>query len=170
MDIGGRKGGLGGSPGDGSEVAFWLKCLTSSPVLYFLLSELSSDIDALGGYCSLLNAMNKFCIGNLTCGKHGGLATMWLALDNLSHCLISARISSSGQDVIFHVEQEIPLLIAGEVIKTGTRTASALLTVTLALVEMLLVDGMGFGRNAIGGRDGRVYVITDPRDNDAVNA
>ncbi|KAF5736667.1 pectate lyase 8 [Tripterygium wilfordii] len=29
--------------------------------------------------------------------------------------------------------------------------------------------GIGFGRNAIGGRDGRFYVVTDPSDNDAVN-
>ncbi|CAO2824436.1 unnamed protein product [Amaranthus hypochondriacus] len=28
---------------------------------------------------------------------------------------------------------------------------------------------IGFGRNAIGGRDGRFYVVTDPTDNDAVN-
>ncbi|KAE9618041.1 hypothetical protein Lal_00037934 [Lupinus albus] len=28
---------------------------------------------------------------------------------------------------------------------------------------------IGFGRNAIGGRDGRYYVVTDPTDNDAVN-
>ncbi|TYI19663.1 hypothetical protein ES332_A07G180200v1 [Gossypium tomentosum] len=30
--------------------------------------------------------------------------------------------------------------------------------------------GIGFGRNAIGGRDGRYYVVTDPRDDDPVNA
>lgn len=29
--------------------------------------------------------------------------------------------------------------------------------------------GIGFGRNAIGGRDGRFYVVTDPNDYDAVN-
>ncbi|CAN1278747.1 Probable pectate lyase 15, partial [Linum perenne] len=29
--------------------------------------------------------------------------------------------------------------------------------------------GIGFGRNAIGGRDGRYYVVTDPRDDDPVN-
>ncbi|KAG2726631.1 hypothetical protein I3843_01G118700 [Carya illinoinensis] len=29
--------------------------------------------------------------------------------------------------------------------------------------------GIGFGRNAIGGRDGRFYVVTDSSDNDAVN-
>lgn len=29
--------------------------------------------------------------------------------------------------------------------------------------------GIGFGRNAIGGRDGRFYVVTDPTDHDAVN-
>ncbi|KAL6340333.1 hypothetical protein AAG906_040770 [Vitis piasezkii] len=29
--------------------------------------------------------------------------------------------------------------------------------------------GIGFGRNAIGGRDGRYYVVTDPGDYDAVN-
>ncbi|KAL2242553.1 UNVERIFIED_CONTAM: putative pectate lyase 8 [Sesamum indicum] len=29
--------------------------------------------------------------------------------------------------------------------------------------------GIGFGRNAIGGRDGRYYVVTDPGDDDAVN-
>ncbi|KAL0797352.1 hypothetical protein Bca101_052526 [Brassica carinata] len=29
--------------------------------------------------------------------------------------------------------------------------------------------GIGFGRNAIGGRDGRFYVVTDPSDHDAVN-
>ncbi|KAM7257121.1 hypothetical protein ACFE04_012862 [Oxalis oulophora] len=29
--------------------------------------------------------------------------------------------------------------------------------------------GIGFGRNAIGGRDGRYYVVTDPSDHDAVN-
>ncbi|KAF5950610.1 hypothetical protein HYC85_012603 [Camellia sinensis] len=29
--------------------------------------------------------------------------------------------------------------------------------------------GIGFGRNAIGGRDGRFYVVTDPSDNDPVN-
>ncbi|CAL1354527.1 unnamed protein product [Linum trigynum] len=29
--------------------------------------------------------------------------------------------------------------------------------------------GIGFGRNAIGGRDGRFYVVTDPRDDDPVN-
>ncbi|KAK8957050.1 putative pectate lyase 8 [Platanthera zijinensis] len=29
--------------------------------------------------------------------------------------------------------------------------------------------GIGFGRNAIGGRDGRFYVVTDPGDRDAVN-
>ncbi|XP_020229040.1 probable pectate lyase 8 [Cajanus cajan] len=29
--------------------------------------------------------------------------------------------------------------------------------------------GIGFGRNAIGGRDGRYYVVTDPSDDDAVN-
>ncbi|CAN1140825.1 Probable pectate lyase 15 [Linum perenne] len=28
---------------------------------------------------------------------------------------------------------------------------------------------IGFGRNAIGGRDGRYYVVTDPRDDDPVN-
>ena len=28
---------------------------------------------------------------------------------------------------------------------------------------------IGFGRNAIGGHDGRFYVVTDPTDNDAVN-
>ncbi|XP_078434472.1 putative pectate lyase 5 [Wolffia australiana] len=28
---------------------------------------------------------------------------------------------------------------------------------------------IGFGKNAIGGRDGRIYVVTDPSDNDAVN-
>lgn len=28
---------------------------------------------------------------------------------------------------------------------------------------------IGFGRNAIGGRDGRFYVVTDPSDHDAVN-
>lgn len=29
--------------------------------------------------------------------------------------------------------------------------------------------GIGFGRNAIGGRDGKFYVVTDPRDDDPVN-
>ncbi|KAH0913614.1 hypothetical protein HID58_036935 [Brassica napus] len=29
--------------------------------------------------------------------------------------------------------------------------------------------GIGFGRNAIGGRDGRFYVVTDPRDDNPVN-
>ncbi|KAI3884923.1 hypothetical protein MKX03_037859 [Papaver bracteatum] len=29
--------------------------------------------------------------------------------------------------------------------------------------------GIGFGRDAIGGRDGRYYVVTDPSDHDAVN-
>ncbi|KAM1089422.1 hypothetical protein ACFX19_017398 [Malus domestica] len=29
--------------------------------------------------------------------------------------------------------------------------------------------GIGFGRNAIGGRDGRFYVVTDPNDDDLVN-
>jgi pectate lyase len=29
--------------------------------------------------------------------------------------------------------------------------------------------GIGFGRNALGGRDGRIYVVTDSSDNDAVN-
>lgn len=29
--------------------------------------------------------------------------------------------------------------------------------------------GIGFGRNAIGGRDGKIYVVTDPSDDDAVN-
>ncbi|XP_028794533.1 probable pectate lyase 20 isoform X2 [Neltuma alba] len=29
--------------------------------------------------------------------------------------------------------------------------------------------GIGFGRNAIGGRDGRFYIVTDPRDDDPVN-
>ncbi|CAE6198295.1 unnamed protein product [Arabidopsis arenosa] len=29
--------------------------------------------------------------------------------------------------------------------------------------------GIGFGRNAIGGRDGRFYVVTDPTDEDVVN-
>nr|ABR17791.1 unknown [Picea sitchensis] len=29
--------------------------------------------------------------------------------------------------------------------------------------------GIGFGRNAIGGRNGRFYVVTDPRDDDPVN-
>ncbi|MBA0713787.1 hypothetical protein Golax_012801 [Gossypium laxum] len=29
--------------------------------------------------------------------------------------------------------------------------------------------GIGFGRNAIGGRDGRFYVVTDPNDDDPVN-
>nr|ACG27904.1 pectate lyase 8 precursor [Zea mays] len=29
--------------------------------------------------------------------------------------------------------------------------------------------GIGFGRNAIGGRDGKVYVVTDPSDDDPVN-
>ncbi|KAL7177478.1 hypothetical protein ACSBR2_030771 [Camellia fascicularis] len=29
--------------------------------------------------------------------------------------------------------------------------------------------GIGFGRNAIGGRDGRFYVVTDPGDDDPVN-
>ena len=29
--------------------------------------------------------------------------------------------------------------------------------------------GIGFGRNAIGGRDGRYYVVTDPGDDDPVN-
>ncbi|KAI3706206.1 hypothetical protein L6452_23797 [Arctium lappa] len=29
--------------------------------------------------------------------------------------------------------------------------------------------GIGFGRNAIGGRDGRYYVVTDPKDDDPVN-
>ncbi|KAI4378047.1 hypothetical protein MLD38_015588 [Melastoma candidum] len=29
--------------------------------------------------------------------------------------------------------------------------------------------GIGFGRNAIGGRDGRFYVVTDPSDDDPVN-
>ncbi|KAG0502080.1 hypothetical protein HPP92_002152 [Vanilla planifolia] len=29
--------------------------------------------------------------------------------------------------------------------------------------------GIGFGRNAVGGRDGRFYVVTDPSDDDAVN-
>ncbi|CAL0303137.1 unnamed protein product [Lupinus luteus] len=29
--------------------------------------------------------------------------------------------------------------------------------------------GIGFGRNAIGGRDGRLYTVTDPRDDDPVN-
>uniref|UniRef100_A0A0D6R4W7 Pectate lyase n=1 Tax=Araucaria cunninghamii TaxID=56994 RepID=A0A0D6R4W7_ARACU len=29
--------------------------------------------------------------------------------------------------------------------------------------------GMGFGRNAIGGKNGRFYVVTDPRDDDPVN-
>ncbi|XP_026417638.1 probable pectate lyase 8 [Papaver somniferum] len=29
--------------------------------------------------------------------------------------------------------------------------------------------GIGFGRNAIGGREGRYYVVTDPSDHDAVN-
>ncbi|ERN15865.1 hypothetical protein AMTRI_Chr07g76630 [Amborella trichopoda] len=29
--------------------------------------------------------------------------------------------------------------------------------------------GIGFGRNAVGGRDGRYYVVTDSSDNDAVN-
>ncbi|GLU07870.1 hypothetical protein SLE2022_248090 [Rubroshorea leprosula] len=28
---------------------------------------------------------------------------------------------------------------------------------------------IGFGRNAVGGRDGRYYIVTDPSDNDAVN-
>ncbi|CAI0547469.1 unnamed protein product [Linum tenue] len=28
---------------------------------------------------------------------------------------------------------------------------------------------IGFGKNAIGGRDGKIYVVTDPSDNDAVN-
>ncbi|XP_057972303.1 probable pectate lyase 18 [Malania oleifera] len=28
---------------------------------------------------------------------------------------------------------------------------------------------VGFGRNAVGGRNGRIYVVTDPSDNDAVN-
>lgn len=29
--------------------------------------------------------------------------------------------------------------------------------------------GIGFGRNAIGGRDGKIYVVTDPSDDDPVN-
>ncbi|KAF8088500.1 hypothetical protein N665_0538s0001, partial [Sinapis alba] len=29
--------------------------------------------------------------------------------------------------------------------------------------------GIGFGRNAIGGRDGRFYVVTDPTDEDVIN-
>ncbi|KAI4342611.1 hypothetical protein MLD38_027217 [Melastoma candidum] len=29
--------------------------------------------------------------------------------------------------------------------------------------------GIGFGRNAVGGRDGRFYVVTDPSDHDPVN-
>uniref|UniRef100_A0A0D9W207 Pectate lyase n=1 Tax=Leersia perrieri TaxID=77586 RepID=A0A0D9W207_9ORYZ len=29
--------------------------------------------------------------------------------------------------------------------------------------------GIGFGRNAIGGRDGKIYVVTDPGDDDPVN-
>ncbi|KAG9141576.1 hypothetical protein Leryth_022248 [Lithospermum erythrorhizon] len=29
--------------------------------------------------------------------------------------------------------------------------------------------GIGFGRNAVGGRDGRYYVVTDPNDDDPVN-
>uniref|UniRef100_A0A803Q3R1 Pectate lyase n=2 Tax=Cannabis sativa TaxID=3483 RepID=A0A803Q3R1_CANSA len=29
--------------------------------------------------------------------------------------------------------------------------------------------GIGFGRNAVGGRDGRFYVVTDPKDDDPVN-
>ncbi|CAD6264268.1 unnamed protein product [Miscanthus lutarioriparius] len=29
--------------------------------------------------------------------------------------------------------------------------------------------GIGFGRNAIGGRDGKIYVVTDPTDDDPVN-
>ncbi|VVA98508.1 unnamed protein product [Arabis nemorensis] len=29
--------------------------------------------------------------------------------------------------------------------------------------------GIGFGRNAIGGRDGRFYVVTDPTDDDVIN-
>ncbi|KAF3790930.1 Pectate lyase [Nymphaea thermarum] len=29
--------------------------------------------------------------------------------------------------------------------------------------------GIGFGRNAVGGRDGRIYVVTDPSDDDPVN-
>lgn len=29
--------------------------------------------------------------------------------------------------------------------------------------------GIGFGRNALGGRDGRIYVVTDSSDNDVIN-
>lgn len=36
--------------------------------------------------------------------------------------------------------------------------------------RMRLADcGIGFGRNAVGGRNGRFYVVTDPSDHDAVN-
>ncbi|KAL1359626.1 hypothetical protein HN51_004943 [Arachis hypogaea] len=35
--------------------------------------------------------------------------------------------------------------------------------------KRLATCAIGFGRNAIGGRDGRYYVVTDPSDDDAVN-
>ncbi|KAL6146805.1 hypothetical protein ACLB2K_057482 [Fragaria x ananassa] len=35
--------------------------------------------------------------------------------------------------------------------------------------KRLAACAIGFGRNAIGGRDGQFYVVTDPSDNDAVN-
>ncbi|GJX41859.1 probable pectate lyase 8 [Tanacetum coccineum] len=49
-------------------------------------------------------------------------------------------------------------MTTGGVTQTGNATASALLTVRI-----------GFGRNAIGGHDGRFYVVTDSRDDDPVN-
>ncbi|KAF2292645.1 hypothetical protein GH714_026281 [Hevea brasiliensis] len=35
--------------------------------------------------------------------------------------------------------------------------------------KRLAACGIGFGRNAIGGRNGRYYIVTDPRDDDPVN-
>ncbi|KAF2606946.1 hypothetical protein F2Q68_00045432 [Brassica cretica] len=94
------------------------------------------------------------------------------SLSSLSSCAYTSMIYKTIPSSLALRGQQAPIFVASSHVSDPelvVQEVNQCMTVGDATRNVRKTDNDRFGKHAIGGRDGKIYMVTDPRDKDAVN-